>query len=89
MIPRQHLPRLTFRQLEALAAVMTGLQALQQSIHRSKVTGMEAMVQLCSDLWDKCAEIGAPAQRAIANWDSSHPIVNPPPEEPDGTDGAV
>ena len=89
MIPRDHLPRLRYSDIDRLGTVMTGLQALQASIARSRVTGAEVMAQQCSDMWDLIVAVASPAQRAIANWDAAHPAVNPPEEQSGGTAPAL
>lgn len=81
MIPRDRLPRIRFSDLERLAKLMAGLQALQQSINRSRVTGAEAMTQQISDLWDLVREVATPAQRAIANWDARHTTTAEPEDQ--------
>lgn len=86
MIPRDRLPRLRYSDLERLGKLAAGIQAVQQSVYRSKVGGAEAISQHLSDLWDLVMELSAPAQRAIANWGAAHPAINPP-EEPAGDTG--
>lgn len=84
MIPRDRMPRLRYSDLERLAKLLAGLQAIQQSIGRSRVTGAEAMVQSLSELYDLVVEVGMPAQRAVANWEARHAVINPPASEDSG-----